>query len=223
MSAKDYKDYMDRLLQQTYERHGSDLHICSGILPVIRRDGQLETLTECCTAPLAGEDIRAFIMKTLLSEAQQKELQDTGSTDAGYRFWSKEGRAIRCRVNAFRDANGMALAFRLIQNRIPSMQELRIPGPLQDIRHRKHGIVIITGPTGSGKTTTLAALLDAINAESPVHIITIEQPIEYQFQMKRAVISQREVGRDCISFLDGLRASLRQDPDGILIGEMRDA
>ena len=102
------------------------------------------------------------------------------------------------------------------------MQELRIPGPLQDIRHRKHGIVIITGPTGSGKTTTLAALLDAINAESPVHIITIEQPIEYQFQMKRAVISQREVGRDCISFLDGLRASLRQDPDVILIGEMRD-
>lgn len=121
-------------------------------------------------------------MKTLLSEAQQKELQDTGSTDAGYQFWSKDGRAIRCRVNAFRDANGMALAFRLIQNRIPSMQELRIPGPLQDIRHRKHGIVIITGPTGSGKTTTLAALLDAINAESPVHIITIEQPIEYQFR-----------------------------------------
>lgn len=84
-------------------------------------------------------------------------------------------------------------------------------------------MVIITGPTGSGKTTTLAALLDAINAESPVHIITIEQPIEYQFQMKRAVISQREVGRDCISFLEGLRASLRQDPDVILIGEMRDA
>lgn len=217
------KDQMDRLLRLAYERHSSDLHICSGILPVIRRDGQLETLTEYLTAPLAGEDIRAFIAKTLLSEAQQKDLQETGSADAGYCFWSNDGRAIRCRVNAFRDANGMALAFRLIQNHIPSMQELRIPGPLQDIRRRKHGMVIITGPTGSGKTTTLAALLDAINAESPVHIITIEQPIEYQFQMKRAVISQREVGRDCISFLEGLRSSLRQDPDVILIGEMRDA
>ena len=214
---------MDELLKKAYDQHSSDVHICSGIYPVIRHDGKLKTLLDTVDAPFNEEEIRRFIENKLLSQSQKKMFQDTGSADAGYQFLSSEKKVIRCRVNAFRDANGLSLAIRLINSHIPSMEDLRIPSPVQDLRQHTHGIVIITGPTGSGKTTTLAAILNAINAESYVHILTIEQPIEYQFQMQRAVISQREVGRDCISFLDGLRTSLRQDPDVILIGEMRDA
>ena len=217
------REYMDNLLQLAFAQNGSDLHICSGIFPVMRRNGKLETLKEPRNVPFSSDEIQAFIEKELLSESQHKEFLSTGSADAGYSFFSKDKKMIRCRVNAFRDSNGTSLAFRIIQNHIPSMRKLRIPSPVQELRHRCHGMIILTGPTGSGKTTTIASLLEAINEESPVHIITIEQPIEYQFVMKQAVISQREVGRDCISFLDGLRASLRQDPDIILIGEMRDA
>ena len=217
------RDDMDNLLQLAFAQNSSDMHICSGIFPVMRQNGKLKTLKESRDVPFSSDEIQAFIEKELLSDSQHKEFQSAGSADAGYSFLSQDSLRIRCRVNAFRDANGTALAFRIIQNRIPSLRKLRIPAPVQELRHRSHGMIILTGPTGSGKTTTIASLLEAINEESPVHIITIEQPIEYQFDMKQAVISQREVGRDCISFLDGLRASLRQDPDIILIGEMRDA
>lgn len=135
----------------------------------------------------------------------------------------KDGNSVRCRINAFKDQNGSSIAVRLISERIPTVQELRLPSSVRKLRSLEHGLIIVCGPTGSGKSTTLASLIETINATQDKHIITIEDPVEYTFHMKQSIISQREVGADCESFASGLRSALRQDPDVILVGEMRDA
>jgi len=212
---------LTQLLSVTYQAGGSDLHLCGEIHPAMRRNGILEMVGNDV---LSHEDIQGMIEKILSPEQKKKFLND-GDVDLSYSCKSTiDGHSlIHCRVNAFRDVDGCAMALRLIPNQIPTMEDIRLPTSVRGLIKQKHGLVVVCGPTGSGKTTTLASMLDAINRTEDVHIISIEDPVEYRFSMKKSVISQREVGRDCRNFYVGLKAALRQDPDVILVGEMRDA
>ena len=214
---------LDAMLEEVAEANGSDLHLATGILPVMRVNGELTTLQD--TKHILTEDKLMELCSALLGRTPEltEHFQKEGSADTSYSFRTAKGHAIHSRVNIFRDTNGLSFAFRLINDYVPSMEELRLPQSLRLLRQEPYGLIILTGATGSGKSTTIASLLDAINAERAAHIITIENPVEYHFTMKKSIISQREVGRDCTSFLSGLRDALRQDPDVILIGEMRDA
>lgn len=225
------RERMDILLAETYAAGGSDLHVCSGIKPVMRKDGllvpvcsgnnsNLQSFFRTPDEPFTSEELKAFIEKHLIS-LHDGEGFDTGSLDASYVVHTKTNEFF-CRVNAFYDSRGISIAFRLLRKYIPSMDKLRIPKSVQKLRNLPHGLIVVTGATGSGKSTTIASMLEAINQERAVHIVTIENPIEYRYDMKKALISQREVGKDCKSFLEGLRDVLRQDPDVILVGEMRD-
>jgi len=157
-------------------------------------------------------------MKSITPEHRQQELQEVGSTDFGFAF---EGKA-RFRVAAFRQQGQICVVLRLIPWRIRSFEELGLDKRIQELLHRPRGLILVTGPTGSGKTTTLATMVDYVNTNRKVHIITIEDPIEYRHQHKKAVVSQRELGADVPNFTEALRRSLREAPDVILVGEMRD-
>ena len=223
---------IDALLTEAYNEDGSDVHICSGVPPILRKDGilfeikarpanALSPFAVLQTEPFTTEELKLFV-ETYLAPSLREEGFTTGSIDASYSVSIKQTEFFT-RVNAFYDSRGISIAFRLLKKYIPAMTKLRIPMSVQKLRYLDHGLVVLTGATGAGKTTTIASLLEAINQERPAHIVTIENPIEYRFDMKKALISQREVGRDCGSFLEGLRDVLRQDPDVILVGEMRDA
>lgn len=223
---------IDALLTEAYKEDGSDVHICSGVPPILRKDGilfeikarpanALSPFAVLQTEPFTTEELKLFV-EAYLAPSLREEGFTTGSIDASYSVSIKQTEFFT-RVNAFYDSRGISIAFRLLKKYIPAMTKLRIPMSVQKLRYLDHGLVVLTGATGAGKTTTIASLLEAINQERPAHIVTIENPIEYRFDMKKALISQREVGRDCGSFLEGLRDVLRQDPDVILVGEMRDA
>lgn len=204
---------------------GSDLHLCTGIVPVYRKDGKLFNLSQLLPVGICTDvEMTDYIWQT----GHQGIPNDGGNgddIDASYTssVLSKNGNSVRCRMNAFHDQNGYSMSLRLIPESIPKMNDLRLPLSVRQLVQKDHGLVVVCGPTGSGKTTTLAAMLESINATQDKHIITIEDPVEYLFQMKKALISQREVRTDCESFSSGLRSALRQDPDVILVGEMRDA
>ncbi len=206
---------IETLLEECVRRNASDLHIQYGLPPILRVDGAL--------TPVAGvnslneDTIRNLIFATL-DEEQQKILLKDKEFDYSFAF----GDVARFRVNAFHERGKLAAAFRLIPNQIKNITELGMPAIVETFADFPRGLVLVTGPTGSGKSTTLAALVNKINQEKSTHIITIEDPIEFTHKSQRSVIVQREVHYDTFSFAAALRSVLREDPDVVLIGEMRD-
>jgi len=205
---------MDRLLETVIRVNGSDIHLHVGRPPVIRIDGRLRSLE---TKSLEPEDTVA-LMKSVTPERNQQELQEEGGTDFGFAFGDKG----RFRVSVFRQKGNISMVLRLIPSKIMTFEEIGLPPIVKSLCHRPRGLFLVTGPTGSGKTTTLATMIDYINRTRDDHIITIEDPIEYYHTHIRCCVTQREVGVDVPSFAEALRRSLRMDPDVVLVGEMRD-
>lgn len=213
---------LQNLLSLTVKKGGSDLHLVTGVIPVTRINGQITALNNDLSRLSSEAGIE--ILKSLLSQYQIKKLEENGDADASYEFEDPcTKKMIRCRINVYQDINGYAFALRLISNKIPSMKELLLPLSLRSLTAKQHGLIVVTGPTGSGKTTSLASMLDYINESKALHILTIEDPVEYIYPLKQSIISQREIGQNVLSFAAGLKAALREDPDVILVGEMRDA
>ena len=203
------------LLKVMVEKSASDLHITTGSPPVLRVDDQLIPLRRC--AVLTPADTQKLCY-SILTEEQRRQFETTFELDLSFGVKN----LARFRANIFMQRGAVAGAFRAIPFKILSVEELGLPAVVNEFATRARGLVLITGPTGSGKTTTLAAIIDKINAESRQHILTIEDPIEYMHANKNCVVNQREVGADTSSFRDALRYALRQDPDVVLIGELRD-
>jgi twitching motility protein PilT len=206
---------IDRLLQYVVEHGASDLHLTVGSRPILRIHGTLRRVED---EPVMTPEMTREMFYRILSTEQQKHLEIKRQLDLAY---SVPGMA-RFRVNIYSQRESLAGAFRLIPTELKTLEELGLPSHLHDLTRRPRGIVLVTGPTGSGKSTTLAALIDEINRTRYDHIITIEDPIEFLHRHKNCIVNQREVGADTLSFGDALRAALRQDPDVILVGEMRD-
>ena len=205
---------IELLLEEVVKRKASDLHLQVGLPPMLRIDGALMPLHG---APKLDERMVEDLVFSLLEEDQKQILLRDKEFDFSFAF----GDLGRFRVNAFHERGNLAAAMRLITNEIRSIQDLGMPPILEKFTTYPRGLVLVTGPTGSGKSTTLAALINKINDERPVHIITVEDPIEYTHSSRHAVIVQREVHYDTYSFSTALRSALREDPDVVLIGEMR--
>src|SRR5438552_11556977 len=205
---------IDRLLETTVRRNASDLHLAVGKPPTLRMHGHLRELQ---TKSLEPEDTMA-LMKSITPERIQQEFEETGSGDFGFAY----GEEARFRVAIFKQKGHASLVLRKIPNKIMSFEQIGLPEMAEQICRRPRGIFLVTGPTGSGKTTTLACMVNYINENFDRHIITMEDPIEYYHQHKKSIIVQREVGVDVPNFSEGLRRALRQDPDVMLVGEMRD-
>lgn len=206
--------HIDDLLKLIVEKGASDLHIAVGVPPILRIDGQListnyERLTPQYTQRLCYD---------ILTDEQIQRFESTFELDLSYSL----AKISRFRVNIYKDKGTVAAAFRVIPARIPALRELGLPAILEDLARKPRGLILVTGPTGSGKSTTLAAMVNQINSERSVHIITIEDPIEYLHTHKFSIVNQRELGADTKSFGNALRSALREDPDVILVGEMRD-
>ena len=203
------------LLQEVINQRASDLHLQVGLQPILRIDGALSPINN--TPILRIEAVEKLIF-SILDQDQQQILMKDKEFDFSFAF----GDLGRFRVNAFHERGNLAAALRLIPNEIPTIAELGLPRVIEKFADFPRGLVLVTGPTGSGKSTTLAALVDKINEEKSHHIITIEDPIEFTHKSKRSVVVQREVHYDTYSFNAALRSALREDPDVVLIGEMRD-
>ncbi len=205
---------MEKLLAAAIKKEAEDIILTVGRPPVFRIRGELQDLP---TEMLKPEDTVA-LMKSITPEHRQQELQEVGSADFGFSFEQK----ARFRVAAFRQQGNVCVVLRLIPWRLRTFQELGLDKRIQELLHRPRGLILVTGPTGSGKTTTLATMIDYVNSNRKIHIITIEDPIEYRHPHKKAVVSQRELGADVPNFTEALRRSFRETPDVILVGEMRD-
>jgi len=206
--------HIDELLEIVVETEASDLHLAVGLPPVIRVDGTLKPLRyELLTPPVCQR-----IMYDILTDDQIQRFETELELDCSYQL----RKVSRFRVNVFRDRGTIAAALRRIPTRIPSIRELNLPLVLEELARKPRGLLLVTGPTGHGKSTTLAAMINLINTEYSHHIITIEDPIEYLHQHNRSIINQRELGFDTLGFNRALRAALREDPDILLVGEMRD-
>ena len=205
---------MDRLLQACISQGSSDIHLVVDRAPVFRIDGQLRSLE---TKVLEPDDTVA-LMKSITPERNQQELQEEGGTDFGFAFGSE----ARFRVSIFKQKGNVTVVLRLIPTRIMTFEEIGLPKICSALCHRPRGMFLVTGPTGCGKTTTLATMINYINENLDRHIITIEDPIEYYHTHKKSIVNQREVGVDVPSFSEALRRVLRMDPDVILVGELRD-
>ncbi|HEX8306230.1 MAG TPA: type IV pilus twitching motility protein PilT [Jatrophihabitans sp.] len=206
---------IDELLDGLWRAGGTDLLLTAGLPPQYRVRGELRSVPK--EATLSGAETEALLAE-VLNPAQFSAFATRHEYDFSF-SWRNEA---RIRGNAFTQRDQVTLALRMIPRRIPTMQELGLPPVLTDFTRQHQGLVLVTGPTGSGKSTTLAAMIDQINTHRACHILTIEDPIEYVHEHKRSAISQREVGSDTASFPDALRAALREDPDVVLVGEMRD-
>ncbi len=202
------------LLKKAFTDHASDLHLIVDSPPVFRINGELKPYGD---HSLSKNDTERMA-KELIPETMWDMFEQQGELDFNYEL---EG-ISRFRLNAFRQRNHISVAIRIIPTKIPTIAELKIPSIVEKLMEKPQGLILVTGPTGSGKSTTLAAMIDYINRNYSKHIITLEDPIEYIHSHKRSIINQREIGSDTKSFANGLRASLRQDPDIILVGEMRD-
>lgn len=207
---------IDRLLDVMVKQDASDLHITVGRPPTVRLNGRLRNLQ---TKILDPDDTMA-LMKSITPEKNQAEFQEQGGTDFGFSF----SEAARFRVSVFRQKSFVAMVLRLIPNRILTFEQIGLPPISRELIKRPRGLFLVTGPTGSGKTTTIATMVDYVNSNFEKHIVTVEDPIEYYHVHKRSIVNQREVGSlaDVPSFAEALRRALRQNPDVILVGEMRD-
>lgn len=208
------KVQMDQLLQVCVDEGASDLHIRVGVPPIIRLHGSLVPLD---LPPLTPDDTES-LMKAITSEAHIQRVREVGGTDFGFAF----GDQARFRVSVFKERGHYGIVLRQIPNKLMTLEEIGLPPSIKDLLYRPRGLILVTGPTGSGKTTTLASMIDVINTERDCHIITIEDPIEYYHPHKKSIVTQREIGVDVTNFAEALRRGLRQDPDVILVGEMRD-
>jgi len=207
------------LLEETLRADASDLHVGVGIPPALRKDGELEYLTSY--PAFEAEDIWSMV-RELLSEERVKQAREHFEVDFSFEMSFGEGRVSRFRGNCFIERGNPSMALRVIPKNIRSLEDLHLPKSLQGVADQLRGLFLVTGPTGSGKSTTLAAIIRRVNMNRRCHIITIEDPIEYLHASERSVIHQREVGTDTTSFAEALKRALRQDPDVILVGEMRD-
>jgi twitching motility protein PilT len=205
---------IQELLKFTVEAEASDLHISAGSVPMVRVHGQMRKLN---LPKMSVEEVEKLIFSTM-NDSQITMFKEKLEID----FSTKLSDDTRFRVNAFHQVNGLACAFRVIPNVIKSFEELNLPEVISRLAHRHKGLILVTGPTGSGKSTTLATMIDHINESRHCHIITVEDPIEFVHFSKNSLINQRELGHDTWSFTAALRSALREDPDVILVGEMRD-
>lgn len=203
-----------QLLQFAYQQDASDLHISAGEPPMIRVHGDIKKIK---VPPLGIEDTHAMVYD-IMNDGQRKVFEERSDID----FSMQLGEVARFRVNVFRQNRGVGAVFRKIPTKIMGFQELGLPQTLADVSRKEKGLVLVTGPTGSGKSTTLAAMIDLINDELEGHILTIEDPIEFVHRSKKCLVNQREIGPHTQSFNNALRAALREDPDIVLVGEMRD-
>ena len=206
--------HIEELLEIVVENNASDLHLAVGLPPVMRVDGELKaTRYEPFSPPILQR-----MMYDILTDDQIQRFETELELDCSYQM----RKIARFRVNLFRDRATVAAAFRLIPQKIPSTRDLGLPAVTETLARRPRGLFLVTGPTGSGKSTTLASIINQINTERAEHIITIEDPIEYLHTHKKSIINQRELGQDTHSFNAALRSALREDPDALLVGEMRD-
>jgi len=205
---------INELLDIARSKGASDLHITVGVPPKIRVDGVLESIGEERVMP---EDSERLIME-IIPERLRESFADKGEVDFSHAMTG----VGRFRVNVFRQRGSVACVIRLVAVDIPSAEELGLPDSVSELAYKKKGLVIVTGPTGCGKSTTLASLIDVVNTNLNKHVITLEDPIEYLHRHKKSIVNQREIGIDSNSYSDALRAALREDPDVILVGEMRD-
>ncbi|MCK5269512.1 MAG: type IV pilus twitching motility protein PilT [Sedimentisphaerales bacterium] len=206
--------HIDRVLETCIKQGASDIHFVTGRPPVLRLHGGLRSLE---TKVLDGDDTVA-LMKSITPDRNQQELQEEGTTDFGFAFGEKG----RFRVAVFRQRGELSLVLRLIPNELMTFEQIGLPKIISDLCLRPQGLFLVTGPTGCGKTTTLATMINYINENVDRHIVTVEDPIEYYQYHKKSIINQREVGIDVPTFAEALRRVLRQDPDVILVGELRD-
>ncbi len=202
------------LLQFTVENGASDLHLSAGSIPMVRMHGKLQKLD---MESMTDADLREAIY-TILTQDQIERLEEMKEIDLSQRLEDK----ARFRVNVFEQMQGIAVVFRVIPSEIMSFEELGLPEVLRELSLRDRGLILLTGPTGSGKSTTLATMVDNVNENKNLHIITIEDPVEFFHESKNCMVNQRELGATTHSFANALRSALREDPDVILVGEMRD-
>jgi len=205
---------IDRFLSVLPKRNGSDLHLAVGSPPVLRLDGELERIRYRSL----GEGDFYNLVGPIAPPRIWASFQETGDVDFAYQMGSQ----ARFRVNLFRQERGSAAVFRLIPSRVPTAEELSLPTSVAGLFEAQRGLVLVTGPTGSGKSTSLAAILDRVNKRLAYHVITIEDPIEFVHKNDKAIFTQREIGPDVPNFADGVKAAIREDPDCLLVGEMRD-
>jgi twitching motility protein PilT len=206
--------HIHELLIYTVKQGASDLHISAGEVPALRLHGEIQRLN----TPAIDADNCKRLLFSIMNEKQKRVFEETLEADFSLGI---EGHA-RFRVNVFYQTRGIAAVFRVIPSKVIPLKDLKLPAIIKDISDFKRGLVLVTGPTGSGKSTTLAAMLDYINENRREHILTIEDPVEFVHTPKRCIINQRELGSNTKSFSNALRAALREDPDVILVGEMRD-
>ncbi|WAM33203.1 type IV pilus twitching motility protein PilT [Caldicellulosiruptor morganii] len=207
--------HINEILTEAFLKNASDIHITPGVPPVFRIHGKLVKMED--EDNLTAEMVEEYVRQILTPE-QFSKLEEVGELDFSY---SIRG-VSRFRVNAYKQRGSYSIAFRVITANIPAFESLGLPAVLKEFTKLNKGLVLVTGPTGSGKSTTLASLIDIMNSERDLHIITLEDPIEYLHKHKKSIINQREIGNDTKSFANALRAALREDPDVILVGEMRD-
>lgn len=206
---------IDGLIRELWDRGGTDIHIAAGAPAMLRIDGELTPAR--VSGILSSTDI-----EQLATDMLPPELQDEFVAKRQLDFSFSWGDTTRFRGNIYRQQGNVGMALRAIPFEIPTMEELLLPPVLGDLSRRRQGLVLMTGPTGSGKSTTQAAMIDAINEHHARHILTLEDPVEYLHRHKKSIVTQREVGADVPTFQDGLKAALREDPDVVLVGEMRD-
>jgi len=205
---------VSRLLQFVVDRGASDLHMCVGRPPTVRLHGRLLKLDTALCTP---EDTTSF-MKAITPDRHQQELQEVGTADFGFAYLDQ----ARFRCSVYHQKGHVGIALRLIPNTLMTFEQIGLPHHIKEMLGRPRGLILVTGPTGSGKTTTQATMVNFINETMDHHIITIEDPIEYYHEHKKSIITQREIGVDVPSFKEGVRRGLRMDPDVMLVGEMRD-
>ncbi len=207
---------IDPYLQFMMKNKASDLHLCSSTKPHVRIDGDIIALSGNDQI-MTPDTVRSFVDE-IIPEMNKEEFDDTGDTDFAY----ETPETGRFRVNIFLDTNGPGAVFREIPTKIPSADDINLPQGIRDLAFMEKGLVVVTGPTGSGKSTTLAALIDLINKTQKKHIITIEDPVEFVHKNQKCLVNHRQVKSHTLSFKKALRAALREDPDIVLVGEMRD-
>ncbi len=205
---------MSDLLQVVVDEGASDLHVNVGLPPMLRLHGHLQPVD----LPALTSDDTDRLMKSITSEAYQQKVREIGGIDFGFSF----GDAARFRVSVLKSKGNYGMVLRQIPNKLMTLDEIGLPSQVKDMLFRPRGLILVTGPTGSGKTSSLASMIDLINMERDCHIITIEDPIEYYHSHKKSIVTQREIGVDVPDFKEALIRALRQDPDVIMVGEMRD-